>query len=78
MLRLGNLLGDLRAPLRRGGMEIFGRLHALRRRRNRTEYPAADSPGIDKDDARQALDTARAVLDAAERLLGSERLDVFD
>ena len=25
----------------RGGMEIFGRLHALRRRRNRTEYPTS-------------------------------------
>ena len=28
-----------------GGMAIFGRLHALRRRRNRIEYPDAESPG---------------------------------
>lgn len=62
----------------RGGMEIFGRLHALRRRRNRTEYPDLDSPGVDEDDARQALDTARAVVDAAKRLLASGRLDAFE
>jgi hypothetical protein len=62
----------------RGGMEIFSRLHALRRRRNRTEYPDLDSPGVNEDDARQALDTARAVVDAAKRLLDSGRLDPFE
>lgn len=62
----------------RGGMEIFGRLHALRRRRNRTEYPDPDSPPVNADDARQALDTARSVLVAAERLTQSGRLGVFD
>ena len=62
----------------RGGLEVFGRLHALRRRRNRTEYPDLDSPGIDVDDARQALDTARSVIEAAERLLDSGRLDTFE
>lgn len=61
-----------------GGMEIFGRLHALRRRRNRTEYPDLDSPGVNEDDARQALDTARAVVEAAKKLLASGRLDPFD
>ena len=61
-----------------GGMAIFGRLHALRRRRNRTEYPDDESPGVNEDDARRALDTARAVLQAAERLLGSGRLEIFD
>lgn len=60
-----------------GGMEVFGRLHLLRRRRNRTEYPDLDSPGINQDDARQAMDTARAVVDAAKRLLDSGRLDPF-
>ena len=55
-------------------MEIFGRLHALRRRRNRTEYPDPDSPGVNPQDARQALDTARSVLDAAQRLNESGRL----
>ena len=32
----------------RGGMEVFGLLHTLRRRRNRTEYPDPDSPGVDE------------------------------
>ncbi|MGH9228415.1 MAG: hypothetical protein ACRD07_06730 [Acidimicrobiales bacterium] len=62
----------------RGGMEVFGRLHALRRRRNRTEYPDLDTPGVNEDDARQALDTAQAVVDAAKRLLDSGRLEPFE
>lgn len=61
----------------RGGMEVFGRLHALRRRRNRTEYPDLDSPGVDPSDATQALDTARTVLDGARRLIDSGKLDEF-
>ena len=61
-----------------GGMAIFGRLHALRRRRNRAEYPDGESPGVNEDDARSALDTAGDVLQAAERLLGSGRLGIFD
>lgn len=62
----------------RGGMDVFGRLHALRRRRNRTEYPEADSPGVNPGDARQALETAEDVLDAVRRLLTSGRLGVFE
>ena len=62
----------------RGGMEIFGRLHPLRRRRNRTEYPDLDSPGANEDDAKQALETGRAVVDAAKRLIDSGRLDPFE
>lgn len=61
----------------RGGMEVFGRLHALRRRRNRTEYPDINAPGVTQEDALQALQTARAVVDAARRLLDSGRLDAF-
>lgn len=61
-----------------GGMEIFGRLHALRRRRNRSEYPDADSPGVNPDDAHHALQTAEAALDAAHRLLDSGRIDRFE
>ena len=62
----------------RGGMEVFGRLHALRRRRNRTEYPDLDSPGVNEDDARQALQTAQVVVDAAKRLIESGRLGPFE
>jgi hypothetical protein len=58
----------------RGGMDVFGRLHTLRRRRNRTEYPDAVSPGVDTGDARQALETAKAAVDAAKRLIDSGRL----
>ncbi|MGI9053967.1 MAG: HEPN domain-containing protein [Ilumatobacteraceae bacterium] len=61
----------------RGGMAVFGRLHRLRRRRNATEYPDLDSPGITQDDAGQAIDTAREVIGVVERLLASGRLDAF-
>lgn len=62
----------------RGGMEVFGRLHRLRRRRNTTEYPDAESPTVTEDDAKQALDTAQEVVGAAKRLIASERLDPFE
>jgi hypothetical protein len=61
----------------RGGVEVFGRLNRLRRRRNATEYPDVDSPTVTTDDARQALATARETLDAARRLIDSGRLDRF-
>ena len=61
----------------RGGMEVFGRLNRLRRRRNATEYPDADSPGVTADDARQALTTASQTLEAAKRLMDSGRLAPF-
>jgi hypothetical protein len=61
----------------RGGMDVFGRLHALRRRRNRTEYPDLDSPGVTGADARHALETARAAVEASRQLLGSGRLEPF-
>lgn len=60
----------------RGGMEVFGRLHRLRRRRNTTEYPDLDSPTVSEDDAAQALTTAREVVGAAKRLVRSGKLDV--
>ena len=61
----------------RGGMEVFGRLHRLRRRRNASEYPDADAPGVTADDAGQALTTAAETLSAAKRLIDSGRLEPF-
>jgi hypothetical protein len=62
----------------RGGIEVFGRLNRLRRRRNASEYPDADSPTVTEDDARQALATARDTVDAARKLIDSGRLEPFD
>jgi hypothetical protein len=63
---------------RPGGIDIFGRLNRLRRRRNTTEYPDPDSPTVTEDDARQALATIRETLDAAKRLMESGRLGPFE
>ncbi len=60
-----------------GGIAVFGRLHRLRRRRNTTEYPSEDSPGVNAADADAALTVAREVIDAARRLLDSDRLGPF-
>ena len=62
----------------RGGMEIFGRLHRLRRRRNTTEYPDLDSPTVTDGDATHTLATAREVLGAVNRLVDSRKLDPFE
>ncbi len=61
----------------RHGLEVFGKINRLRRRRNATEYPSDDSPGVTADYAREAVGTARAVFDAAERLLETGKLDPF-
>lgn len=37
--------GELERVGPSGDVAVFGRLHALRRRRNRIEYPDAESPG---------------------------------
>jgi hypothetical protein len=62
----------------RGGMEVFGKLHRLRRRRNTTEYPDLDSPTVTDRDAAQALAIARETVDAVRRLIDSGKLDPFD
>lgn len=62
----------------RGGMEVFGRLHHLRRRRNRTEYPDPDSPTVLMEEAQQALAAAKDTLAAAIGLIDSGRLEPFD
>lgn len=61
----------------KGGIEVFGRLHQLRRRRNSTEYPDLDSPGVTLDDARHALQTAEATLEATRQIIDSGRLSPF-
>lgn len=61
----------------RGGMEIFGRLGRLRRRRNATEYPDPDSPTVTTEEAERSLATARETLDAAKRLIESGKLEPF-
>ena len=61
----------------RGGMDVFGKLHRLRRRRNATEYPDPDSPTVTAEDARHALAIARETVDAATRLIASGRVDEF-
>ncbi len=62
----------------RSGLEVFGKLNRLRRRRNSNEYPDPDSPTVTGDDARQALATARETVDATRRLIDSGRLDPFE
>ncbi|HSK96228.1 MAG TPA: hypothetical protein VK891_06390 [Euzebyales bacterium] len=61
----------------RGGMEVFGKLHRLRRRRNATEYPDVTSPGVTEHEARGALDTACDAVVAARRLMDSGKLAPF-
>lgn len=61
----------------RGGHPVFGKINRLRRRRNETEYPEVDSPGVTSDEASAALVTAREVLDAATALLESGKIEPF-
>lgn len=60
-----------------GQLDTFGKVNRLRRRRNATEYPDADSPTISEGDAEQALATARDAVDAARRIIGTGQLDLF-
>lgn len=73
------VIDAVRAQLNdRGGMDVFGRLGRLRRRRNVTEYPNPDSPTVTTEEAERALETARETLDAAKRLITSGRVDQFE
>lgn len=67
----------VRAQFDEGGAARFAKIHRLRRRRNAAEYPDAESPGVTEEDARQAISTARDVLEAAERLVESGGLTPF-
>ena len=48
----------------------------LRRRRNELEYPDHPDEAVDVDEAKTAIATADAIIDAAERLL--PHLEFFD
>jgi len=61
----------------RGGVAVFGKINRLRRRRNATEYPSADSPGVTADEAEQALTIGTETVDSAKQLLATGRLDEF-
>ena len=60
------------------GMGAFARLGRMRRQRHAAEYPTESTPPVTRRDADQAERDARALVDAAGRLLDSERLGVFD
>lgn len=62
----------------RGGVEVFGRLNRLRRRRNSTEYPDLDSPTVTIDDAQEAVAIGTDAIHAARRLIESGRLGPFE
>ena len=61
----------------RGGMPVFGQLHQLRRRRNDSEYPRADSARVTTQDALHAISVAQATADATHRLIESGKLGQF-
>lgn len=56
----------------------FDRLERLRRRRNAAEYPDIDTPEVTEHDARDAIDAAQRMYDAAVGIINSGKLGVFD
>lgn len=62
----------------RGGIEVFGRLHRLRRRRNSTEYPDLDAPTVTIDDAQEAIGIGIDAVKAARGLIASGRLSPYE
>ncbi|MEX1207584.1 MAG: HEPN domain-containing protein [Acidimicrobiia bacterium] len=55
----------------------FSSLGRLRRQRNDTEYPDADSPSTTSDDAAHAIEEAGDIVNAAKALLASGQLTPF-
>lgn len=56
----------------------FDRLERMRRRRNAAEYPDIDTPEVTDDDARDAIEAAQRMYDAAVGIINSGKLGVFD
>ena len=61
----------------RGGMQVFGKLHQLRRRRNNSEYPTHLSATVTEHDAQHAINVATEVIQAAQQILDSGKLGRF-
>lgn len=68
----------IRRSRRRAVQRHFDRLERIRRRRNAAEYPDIDTPEVTDDDARDAIDAAQRMHDAAVGILNSGKLGVFD
>jgi hypothetical protein len=50
----------------------------MRRRRNAAEYPDVTTPEVTDADARDAIDAAQKMHDAAVGIINSGKLGVFD
>lgn len=59
------------------GVQVFGRIDRLRRRRHASEYPDRDSPDVTGEDASAAIDIAVEAIDAARKLLATGKVDPF-
>jgi uncharacterized protein (UPF0332 family) len=61
----------------KGGMAAFGSIPRMRRKRAASEYPNMDTPTTTTEEAREAIETAQAVLAAAKSLLASGNVRPF-
>ena len=59
------------------GAEVFHRLHRLRRRRNDSEYPNLNSPGVTRSDALEALAIAEATIAFSRTMIDGTGLGPF-
>lgn len=59
------------------GVQVFGRIDRLRRRRNESEYPDRDSLDVTEADAAAAIEIALEAIDSARKLLATGKVDTF-
>lgn len=59
------------------GAEILRRLHRLRRRRNESEYPNLNSPGVTSSDTLEALAIAEATIAFSRTMIDGTGLGPF-